>query len=265
MKTPKVLGIIALMAVMVLGMVACEQEVEDTELGGAVIIVSDYVDTTKDAYLYVGDNTIYVTYTGTDVTPTKDTKIEVYKGGTVWKTFTASDETSFTVAAGDVDQPIYAKLTDGAKSGQSATLTVKNPAYLDFLGFWKTKQPLNTGTDYEKIYISPDKFQLDCDDGEYLYLTLNATTWLALTGNNLTIDGETYAKGYSITIATVQNQGYNGFNAGATIKLFQNTSGSISLFRTNPAGNVVTDNKGAGQNPQYPPRAFERIDSPYNE
>jgi len=246
MKTLKLLGIAALSALLVFGVVACGADPE-------------YLD---DADLKV--TSFYGPYAGKEITATWDgTPKEV---NFEWKLNGASDTTegadisTFTPnAAGTLELIVTA---EGYEALSKTIVIDPQPAYIDYLGVWimnaqdsKNKAWLddktNGGNFNETVTITEKLYELKSakqspkdgvDTDEFFDFTI--TNW-AKKDSASTADSS-YTSGYTIT-GKVDNQ-HGGY--GTTL-----TSFAIYLDTTKK---LQVSDRGATNNPKAPLRYYER-------
>ena len=250
MKTLKLLGIVLLSALFVLGMTACPEdpvEAEPEEIEGIVQIkVSDY-GPYSGKELVASFNMLAeyddVQWEWFKIVGTVESSLANLTGGKTNK-FTPADE-NFV----DATYAVQVTATGYEGSVRASVAIKKAPAYIDFFGTWKSDKFVPSGysggaADHEEIVVISDtKFRLDStwdgkstklDDntGDKEYLEFTIVKWDALTGNDLSVNNTTYAKGFKLSVdtAATKTEGYGSASYEAfNLYLLVEEAGSTAI------------------------------------
>ena len=265
MKNAKLLGIIAIIALIIFGMSACEDPLGlDKDGNDPLLLTASFTISLAGTQPYVGEAKLTATLTGNGIVHA-DYSVTWYKGTSVVYT---NATTPFEYTPGE--EGVFSAVVESKKTGKekqsSGDITVKDPItrFTDYT--WKTSTPFKPlgysgGNDHdETITITKTMFKLDSTwDGtaanktannnannEYLYLYIS--NWTKLTGVDLTKtwnDGgsktETFNYGYTLTIdkanANTKTKGYDTAVLD-TFDLFikTDTSGNTTTFTLRRSG-----------------------------
>jgi hypothetical protein len=225
MKTLKLLGLVALSALILIGLAGCPKDPEDQYLDGDIYLMTSsygpYTTKLLTAY-YDGNDEDFITYwwykDGVPITPSSPTK------HTPGKTEAGYYEVYVT--------------REGYLDGQSGMVYISvAPDYVDYFGEWKMDYNESENSDWktdssnggsfnEYVVIRDGSYRLESDKqsantagvqtNEFVYFTVNS--W-AVTSSASTVDNS-YTSGYELT---VNKTGGHGNYANPT-------SGKFSIY-----------------------------------
>jgi len=236
-KTLKLLGFIAVIAIIAFGMTACDGDDEGPEGTLTLTAIADYA-----GFNYVGFVSLEAAYSGSENVTFKWERDDAALTVTT-NTIASPAAGTYKVIISFPDNKDYDDIT-------SNTVTViPAPAWSNCFNTWRSTGQGIAPSRWEELKITPTSFRLDDNDGDWW--EFNITDWEASSSGQPS--GTT---GYKVTgTVTGMSPGYvasTQFNQnGIAFWVYLSSSGTLDLRRTSPGAGTPGEIVGTGSTRIY--------------